>query len=104
MQHDAGPAARSDHRIRRRYGEGALAVRGPDKRRVRTRAAGNNLDAFRDHEDGIEADAEAADQRRFLAALRRLDAIEEGFGAGARDGAQRLDHLIAAHADAVVLD
>ena len=27
-----------------------------------------------------------------------------GLGAGARDGAERLDHLVAAHADAVVLD
>ena len=57
-----------------------------------------------DHEGGIEADAELADQRRALAALRGLDPVHEGLGAGARDRAERLDHLVAAHADAVVLD
>jgi len=36
--------------------------------------------------------------------LGGLDPFEEGLGAGAGDGAERLDHLVAAHADAVVLD
>ncbi len=39
-----------------------------------------------------------------LTALRRFDLLEECFGAGPRDGTERFDHLIAAHADAVVLD
>ena len=33
-----------------------------------------------------------------------LDPVHEGLGARACDGAERLDHLVPAHADAVVLD
>ena len=81
-----------------------LPVRGPKKGRVGAGAARNHVDALGHHEGRIEADAEPADQRRLLVLLRRLDAIEERLGAGAGDGAERLDHLVAAHADAVVLD
>jgi len=38
------------------------------------------------------------------AAFRRGEAIEKRLGAGTRDGAERLDQLLAPHADAVVLD
>ncbi len=38
------------------------------------------------------------------ATFRRRDAVEECLGAGTRDGAERLDHLVARHADAVVFD
>ena len=41
---------------------------------------------------------------RATVALARLDPLHEGAGSGAGDGAQRLDRLVAAHADAVVLD
>ena len=37
-------------------------------------------------------------------ALRRFEPIEKGLGARARNRAERLYHLLAAHADAVVLD
>jgi hypothetical protein len=82
---------------------------------------------LRDHEGRIEADAEPADQRARLGtsligslfgvlavliigfvvalpALRRFDLLQECLGAGSRNGAERLDHLGAGHADAVVLD
>ena len=67
-------------------------------------AARKHLDAFGHHEGRIEADAEAADQRRLFLAFGRLQPVDERLGAGAGNGAERLDHLVAAHADAVVLD
>ena len=67
-------------------------------------AARKHLDAFGHHERRIEADTEAADQSRLFFALRRFQTIDERLGAGAGNGAERLDHLVAAHADAVVLD
>ena len=67
-------------------------------------AARDHVDPVRHHEGRIEADAELADQRGALGRLGGLDPLHEGLGAGARDGAERLDHLVAAHADAVVLD
>ena len=36
--------------------------------------------------------------------LGGVEPFQEGARAGARDGAQRLGHLVTAHADAVVLD
>ena len=57
-----------------------------------------------DHEGRIEADAELADQGGAFAGLAGLEPLHERLGAGARDGAERLDQLVAAHADAVVLD
>ena len=67
-------------------------------------AAGDHLDALGHHERRIEADAKPADQCGFLIRLRRLDPIEKRLGARARNGAERLDHLVAAHADAIVLN
>ena len=57
-----------------------------------------------DHERGVEADAELADQ---LGPLRRLGCFklfEERRGAGLGDGAEVLDGALAVHADAVVGD
>ena len=84
--------------------EGALAVGRPAPGLVAAGAAGDHLDLVGDHERRIEADAELADQGGAFAGLVRLEPLHEGLGAGARDGAERLDHLVAAHADAVVLD
>ena len=67
-------------------------------------AARQHIDPVGHHEGGVEADAELADQGRAFAVLARLQLLDEGARARARDGAERLDHLVAAHADAVVLD
>ena len=101
---DAGAALRRIRERRRRHREGALAVRRPQPGLIGAGAAGDHVNAVRHHEGGIEADAELADQRRALGALRRLDPIHEGLGARARDRSQRLGDLAAAHADAVVFD
>ena len=61
-----------------------------------------DVDAVGDHEGRIEADAELADELGVV--LGGLEPFQEGARAGARDRAQRLGHLVAAHADAVVLD
>ena len=61
-----------------------------------------HLDAVGDHEGGVEADAELADQAEpFLGVLHPL---EEGLGARAGQGAEIVDQLLAIHADAVVGD
>ena len=104
VQDDAGAARRRVGERRRRHREGALAVRRPEPGLVGAGAAGDDIDAVGDHEGGVEADAELADERRAFAALRGLDPVHEGLGAGARDRAERLDDLVAVHADAVVLD
>ena len=122
VQHDARAALRRIVRRRRRDRESALAVRRPQPRRIGSGAAGENLDTLRHHEGRIEADAEAADQRAVVAALAVLaalaalavlsgallldgfEAVQKCLGARARDGAERFDHLVAVHADAVVLD
>src|SRR6185312_5278403 len=66
-------------------------------------AAGDHGDLVGDHEGGVEAHAELADQPRvgLLFAQHRL---EEAPGAGAGDGADIGHHLVADHADAVVVD
>ena len=84
--------------------EGALAVGGPAPCFVAAGAAGDHVDLVGDHEGRVEADAELADQGRAFAGLAGFEPLHEGLGAGARDGAERLDHLVVAHADAVVLD
>ena len=118
MQHDAGAARRRRHpslpRRRGRVREGigrhnrkrALAVRRPLPRRFGPGAARNHVDPVGHHEGRIKPDTEAADQRRLLAGvgLVGLEAIDKRLGARARDGAERLGHLVAAHADAVILD
>ena len=67
--------------------------------------AGDQLHAIGGHERGVEADAELADQlgdRLLRFAL--LQAVDELAGAGLGDRADVGDHLVAAHADAVVVD
>ena len=65
----------------------------------------DDRDLVGDHERGVEADAELADQSRRLAGLAgALRGFEERLRAGLRDRAEVLDHLRARHADAVVGD
>ena len=61
-------------------------------------------DLIGDHERRIEADAELADQigGAFLGLIVGAQFLEKGAGAGAGDRAERLDELLAAHADAIV--
>ena len=59
-------------------------------------------DAVGDHERRVEADAELADQAGAVLGLGQ--AGEEGFGAGARDGAEIVDQFLPVHADAAVDD
>jgi hypothetical protein len=66
-----------------------------------------DVDAVGDHEGAVEADAELADEVEvglLPALLLGLGALEEIEGAGVGDGAEVQGHLIAGHADAVVLD
>ena len=68
-------------------------------------APGFDDDFVGDHERRIEADAELADEvGRLLAGVFRGEPVEEGPRARARDRAERLDELLAAHADAVVAE
>jgi hypothetical protein len=104
MQHDAGAARRRVGELRGRNGKRALAVRRPQPGHIRPGAARHHLDPLGHHEGRIKADAEPADQRGLVVGLFGLDAVEKRLGARARDGAERLGELVAAHADAVVLD
>ena len=102
VQHHAGAAGRGLGELDRRHREGALAVGGPLPRLGRAGAAGDDVDLVRHHEGGIEADAELADQVGI--ALGGVEPLQERLGAGMGDGAERLDQLGLAHADAVVLE
>ncbi len=82
----------------------ALARRLPAGGRLLAGLARDDRDAVSRHEARVEADAELADQ---LGRGRRpglADLLEEGLGARARDRAEVLDQLLAAHADAAVVD
>ena len=84
-------------------GKAALAVRRPQPGRGFARPSGQHVNPVRDHESGIEADAELTDQRQVLLCIAgKLS--EKGLGSGAGDGAQRIDQLLPVHADAVVFD
>ena len=85
-------------------GEAALAVGAPAPGLLRPRLARDHLDAVRHHEGRIEADAELPDQARRVLALAGSRLGEEGGGTRARDGAEVVHQLLAAHADAVVRD
>ena len=89
---------------RRRDAELTGAVRGPGERLLGARLSRCHLDAVRDHERGIEADAELTDQAGPLLRFRRRERRAECAGAGAGDGAQVVDQLLPAHADAVIGD
>src|SRR6185437_15245163 len=107
-----GAPPRRISRIGCGYREAALAVGSPEERRVSAGTPGDHLDALGHHERRIEADAEPTDQCRTFGTcgtlgrftLRRFEPIQERLRARARDGAECLDHLVAAHADTVVLD
>ena len=89
----------------RRDGERALAVGRPAEGVRLAGAARLDHDLVGDHEGGIEADAELADQRlRLLAGVLGGQLVEEGLGAGAGDGAEARGQVLAGHADAVVGD
>ena len=62
-----------------------------------------NFDGLRDHERGIETDAELADEVGVLGAVL-AEGLQELLGAGVGDGAEVFDELVARHADAVVLN
>jgi hypothetical protein len=97
-------------------GESPLPVRRPQPRRVRPSAMRQHIDPLGYHEGRIKTDAEAADERvavsgrgsgpgiASFAGFGRRNAIEKCLGAGARDRAEGLDHLLARHADAVVFN
>lgn len=73
---------------------------GPDVALAGT--AADHDDPVGDHEGGIEADAELADQAETVLGLFQLR--HEGLGAGAGDGAEMVDQLLPLHADTVVGD
>ena len=67
---------------------------------------GDDVDLVGDHEHGIEADAELADQPLAQAVLvfGAANLVEEGARAGIGDGSERRDQFVASHADAIVGD
>ena len=92
-------------------GVGALAASTPSARPVCAAGlAGDQRDPVGDHEAGVEADAELADQlgRRLLRrppASRAWRSLRQHLGgAGLGDRADEVDDLVAAHPDAVVAD
>jgi hypothetical protein len=83
-----------------------LTVRDPFRAfAARPGSAGAHSHFVRDHEGGVEADTELADQSggrvRVVLLLHRF---EEGLGARFRHGAEVVDHLGPTHADAVIRD
>ena len=104
VQHDAGAALR---RLLERGGPDrifALPVRRPAPGRVAAGRTRDDIDPGGYHEGGIEADAELADELRAIIGFGGFDPFQERPRAGTGDRAQRFRHLVAAHADAVVLD
>ncbi len=102
VQRDLGAAVGL---LRHFDGELAAAVRLPAHALVRllARAAGEHRHLVGDDERRVEADAELADQVRVLL-LVAGQLREELARAGLGDRAEVGDHLVAAHADAVVRD
>ena len=86
-----------------RDGELAPPVRQPAPALRLAGLAGQHRDLVGDHEGGIEADAELADQGDVVLRLA-AHGVEEGGGTGARDGAQVFQQVVAVHADAVIGD
>ncbi len=84
-------------------GEFAAPVRAPAPAPLLAGLPGDHLDLVGDHEGGIEADAELADLADVALGVF-FYRIDEGGGAGFGDGAEILDQLVAAHADAVIDD
>ena len=66
---------------------------------------GRDDDAIGDEEGGVEADAELSDQILLHGGILGVhELVEELGGAGARDGAEVVDHILLGHADAGVGD
>ena len=67
-----------------------------------------HFNLVRDHEHGIEADAEASDDVGSVAGRAVFGGLgvflEEGFRTGVGDGPEVFDHLVAGHADACIGD
>ncbi|MBB3444079.1 hypothetical protein FHT93_003951 [Rhizobium sp. BK379] len=103
MKHDAGSSRRSTTTIDADNIVAALAVGRPPPCLLTAGPPGNDIDAIGNHEGGVEPDAELAYQLGLFPAFRGLDPFHEGAGARPRDRAQRIDHLLSAHANAVVL-
>ena len=82
----------------------AGAVGCPGEGLLAAGLAGGDLHPVGDHEGGVEADAELADQAGAVLRLGVGQGLAEGAGAGAGDGAEVVDHLLPGHADAVVGD
>ena len=102
MQHDLG-AARDPRRLLvggGRHLEARAAGGGPGPGLGRAGAAARHLDAVGHHEGGVEPDAELADEA--LPVLGVLQPLQEGLGAGPRQGAEIVYKLLPVHADAVV--
>ena len=105
MQHDLGAARDAGGVLLagRRDLKPAAARGRPDPDLIGAGAAARgDDDAVGDHEGGVEADAELADQAGAVLGLG--EAGEKGLGAGARDGAEIVDQLLPVHADAAVGD
>ena len=81
--------------------ETAAPVRRPAPAVLLPGPARDDLDLARDHERGIEADAELADQVQVARAVA-AQLGDEALGAGARDRAEVLGQIVPVHADAVV--
>ncbi len=85
-----------------RDGELAASFRGPAMRDLAAGAARDDLDPLGDHEGGIEAHPELADEIGPLLGLRLGEFGAEGKRAGAGDGAEMGDQLLAIHPDPVI--
>ena len=105
MEDDARAALGRGLECERRDGERTLAVGRPAPGVRLARPARVDHDVVGDHERGIEADAELADQRLgLLARVLGGQLVEKSLGAGAGDGAEARGQVLARHADAVVGD
>jgi hypothetical protein len=101
MEHDLHPALQAARLFDR---VAADAVAGPQQfLAVLAPRPAENLHLVRDHEGGVETDAELADH-----VGRRVSAVlhcgEEGLRSGVRDGPEILHQLTAGHPDAVIGD
>src|SRR5262249_54874432 len=80
------------------------AVGGPTERFLTAGPARNHIDPIGDHEGRVESDPELPDERRRFAVLLLLEPVYKRLGARTRYRPERLDHFIAAHADAIVFN
>ncbi len=87
-----------------RHGEAAAPIRRPGPGLVAAGAARGDFHLLRHHERRIEADTKLPDQAGAFLRVGVGQGFTERAGAGAGDGAQVGDHVLAGHADAVVGD